>query len=176
MKAIFIIFSILFLVSACASKPDYRPAKDGSGGYSEQKISNERYRVEFKSYSNSVGDASDYALLRSAQLTQKDGNDWFVVISKETFVESEKLQPASSVGISQQRQTVRHCGLLYCETYQRPSVGIGMSINAGGGKERKEVHTILDIRMGKGNKPSEDAYIAQEVIDNLSEKALSKTK
>ncbi|WP_158966190.1 hypothetical protein [Paraglaciecola sp. L3A3] len=174
MKLITIIFSIaLLLLSGCASKPDFRPATNGSVGYSEQKITDDRYRVQFKSYSKTVADASDYALLRSAQLTQQQGYDWFVVTSKETFVESEKLQPASSVGVSQTRQVERHCGLLTCKTYSRPSTQVGVNINAGMSNERKEVHSILEIRLGKGLKPNEDSYSAQDVIDNLNGKLVT---
>lgn len=170
MKTIMIFLSITMLLAGCASKPDYRPATNGSEGYSEQKISSDRYRVQFKIYSKSVADATDYALLRAAQLTQQEGFDWFLVTSKETFVESTKMEPAATIGMSQGRETVRHCGLLTCDTYQRPSTQMGASISTGVKDDRKEVHTILDIRMGKGTKPNEDSYNAQDVMDNLGSK------
>ncbi|MFA3792714.1 hypothetical protein AB6T38_16530 [Aliiglaciecola sp. SL4] len=171
MKSIMMFLSIVLLLSGCASKPDYRAAQNGSVGYSEQKITDDRYRVQFKSYSRSVADASDFALLRSAQLTQQQGYDWFVVTSKETFVESEAYQPSSSLGVSHQRQLERDCGLITCNSYRRPSTEVDMTIAAGSGNERKEVHTILDIRMGKGVKLNEEAYSAQDVIDNLIDKS-----
>jgi len=170
MKTFMIFLSITMLITGCASKPDYRPATNGSPGHSEQKISADRYRVTFKIYSNSVADATDYALLRSAQLTKREGFDWFLVTSKETFIESTKTQPASSVGISQSRETVRNCGLLTCDTYQRPSTRMDASVALGSQNDRKEVHTILDIRMGKGTKPNDDSYSTQDVIDNLGKK------
>jgi hypothetical protein len=37
-------------------------------------------------------------------------------------------------------------------------------------RDPKEVHSILEIRMGKGIKPNEDSYGAQDVVDNLSQK------
>ncbi|MFT4731684.1 MAG: hypothetical protein ACI89W_000697 [Gammaproteobacteria bacterium] len=171
MKTIMIFLSITMLLAGCASKPDYRAATNGSVGHSEQKISDDRYRVQFKIYSNSVADATDYALLRSAQLTQREGLDWFLVTSKETFIESTKMQPASSVGVTQSRETLRQCGLLTCDTYQRPSTRMNASISVGSQNERKEVHTVLDIRMGKGMKPNDDSYNAKDVIDNLGGKA-----
>lgn len=174
MKFIIIVLSsVLLLLSGCASKPDFRPATNGSVGYSEQKITDDRYRVQFKSYSKTVADAADYALLRSAQLTKQQGYDWFVVTSKETFVESEKIQPASSIGVSQTRQVERHCGLLTCETHSRPSTEVGLRLNAGHTNERKEVHSILEIRLGKGSKPNEDSYSAQDVLDNLNQKLVA---
>ncbi|MFT6953869.1 MAG: hypothetical protein ACJAY1_000969, partial [Glaciecola sp.] len=43
--------------------------------------------------------------------------------------------------------------------------------SVGSQNERKEVHTVLDIRMGKGMKPNDDSYNAKDVIDNLGGKA-----
>ncbi len=156
------------LVTACASKPEYRPANKGSVGYSEQKITNDRYRVQFKSISHSVANAADFALLRSAELTQEQGFDWFVVTSKETFVESQKVEPGSAIGLSHQQRIERRCGLITCETYRRPSNEVGITLNSG--DNRKEVHSILEIRMGKGMMPNDSSYNAADVIENLSQK------
>jgi hypothetical protein len=170
MKYFMTLLTLTLLISGCTSKPAYRAAKNGSVGYSEQKITDDRYRVQFKSHTKTVADAADYALLRAAQLTVQQGYDWFVVTSKETFVESEKQQPESSIGFSQTRQVERNCGLLGCETRNRPSSEVGVNINTGSNINRKEVHSILEIRMGKGVKPNEDSYGAQDVVDNLSQK------
>jgi hypothetical protein len=37
-------------------------------------------------------------------------------------------------------------------------------------RDPKEVHSILETRMGKGVKPNEDSYGTQDVVDNLSQK------
>lgn len=174
MKTLITIILMTLLVTACTSKPDYRPANKGSIGYSEQKITNDRFRVQFKSVSNSVADAADYALLRSAELTQEQGFDWFVVTSKETFVESEKVEPASAIGLSHQQRVERRCGLLTCETYHRPMNEVGVSFNSA--SSRKEVHSILEIRMGKGVMTNESSYNAADVIENLSKKLTKNAK
>jgi hypothetical protein len=171
MKTIMLFLSITMLMAGCASKPSYRPATNGSVGHSEQKISNDRYRVQFKIYSISVAEATDFALLRSAQLTQQAGFDWFIVTTKETFVESRKMEPALSIGSSQSSQTARQCDLLTCNTYKRPINTMDTSIELGTLNNRKEVHTVLDIRMGKGMKPNDNSYGAQDVINNLEYKA-----
>lgn len=169
MKTSILIISIL-LMAGCASKPDYRAANNGSQGYSEQKISDDQYRVEFKSVSNNVADAGDYALLRAAELTQAQGYDWFVVTNKETFVESKSQAPTSSISASQSQQYERSCGLLTCETRARPTSSVGVQISNN--DKRKEVHTLIDIKMGKGIKPSDNSFSAQDLIENLSKKAL----
>ena len=174
MKKIITFILMTLLVTACASKPEYRPANKGSVGYSEQKITEDRFRVQFKSVSNSVADAADYALLRSAELTQAQGYDWFVITSKETFVESEKVQPASSIGLSHQQRVERRCGLLTCETYRRPSSEVGVAFSGTNTNSRKEVHSILEIRLGKGVMSNESSYSAADVVENLSKKLATK--
>ena len=169
MKTLTTIILMTLLVTACSSKPDYRPANKGSVGYSEQKISDDQYRVEFKSVSNNVADAGDYALLRAAELTQAQGYAWFVVTNKETFVEFKSQAPASSISASQSQQYERSCGLLTCETRVRPSNSVGVQLSNN--DKRKEVHTLIDIKMGKGIKPSDNSYSAQDLIENLSKKA-----
>ncbi|WP_372859047.1 hypothetical protein [Pseudoalteromonas sp.] len=168
MKATLLVLTLLIL-AGCAAKPDYRPANNGSTGYSEQKISDDRYRVEFKSVSNSVADAGDFALLRAAELTQAQGYDWFVVTNKETFVDSKSQGPSSSISATRGQQIERRCGLITCETRSRPVNEVGVQISNK--DTRKEVHTLLDIKMGKGIKPNNNSYSAQDVIDNLSSKA-----
>ncbi|MCF2949391.1 hypothetical protein L0668_14825 [Paraglaciecola aquimarina] len=169
MKIIMMFLSAVILLSGCAAKPEYREAKNGSVGYSEQKISDDRFRIQFKSRSKSVADAYDYALLRAAELTKQQEFDWFVVSSKETFVESEKV-PASEIHLARHQYIERRCGLLTCETSARPSNQIGASLQLGTGDSRKEVHTIIEVRMGRGVKLNEDALQAQDVIDNLKTK------
>ncbi|MBA6390081.1 hypothetical protein H4J38_04705 [Colwellia sp. BRX10-3] len=174
MKTLITFILMTLLVTACTSKPDYRPANKGSVGYSEQKITNDRFRVQFKSVSTSVADAADYALLRSAELTQDQGFDWFVITSKETFVESEKVEPASAIGLSHQQRVERRCGLLTCETHHRPMNEVGVSFSNA--SSRKEVHSILEIRMGKGVMTNESSYNAADVIENLSKKLTTNAK
>tara|TARA_R110000737_G_scaffold8048_6_gene23543 strand:- start:25695 stop:26216 length:522 start_codon:yes stop_codon:yes gene_type:complete len=168
MKILITLILMTLLVTACGSTSEYRAANKGSVGYSEQKITNDRFRVQFKSVSNSVADAADYALLRSAQLTQEQGFDWFVITSKETFVESEKITPASAIGLSHQQRIERHCGLLTCEI-DRQTDESGFSFSPT--KSRKEIHSILKVHMGKGVMTNESGYNAAEVIENLSKKS-----
>lgn len=168
MKKLTTLLMMTILITACASKPDYRRANNGSVGYSEQKITNDRFRVQFKSLSHNIADAADYALLRSAELTQQQEFDWFVVISKETFVESQRVEPMSAFGLSNQQRIERRCGLLTCETYYRPTTNLGVALSNT--SNRKEVHSILEIRMGKGLKPNDTSYSAADIIENLSTK------
>ena len=66
-------------LTACASLSPYGPQSSPSGqGYSEQRIESNRYQITYRG----VGDprpVADYALLRAADLTIENGNDWFEV-------------------------------------------------------------------------------------------------
>lgn len=44
------------------------------------------------------------------------------------------------------------------------------------GNNRKEVHSILEIRLGKGIMPNESSYSAVDVIENLSQKLTPKDR
>ncbi|MFT5314170.1 MAG: hypothetical protein ACI8Z9_002669, partial [Paraglaciecola sp.] len=129
MKTLIILLSLTSLIAGCASQPEYRPAKNGGYGYSEQKVTDDRYRIQYKSRKSDVAQSTNFALLRAAQLTQQQGCNWFVITSRETFVESEKVKPGASIGATHQREIVRDCGLLGCQTRSRPSSEMSMGIN-----------------------------------------------
>jgi hypothetical protein len=168
MKTLIILLSLTSLIAGCASQPDYRPAKNEGQGYSEQKVTDDRYRIQYKSHRSDVAESTNYALLRAAELTQQQGYDWFVVTSRETFVESEKVNTGSSIGASHQREIVRDCGLLTCQTRTRPASEVSMGINLGS-ETKRQVQAILEIRMGKGTQPETESYNAQEVKQNLKQ-------
>lgn len=166
MKTLIILLSISTLIFGCATGPDYRPAKNGGQGYSEQKVTEDRYRIQYKSRQSDVAEVTNYALLRAAELTQSQGYDWFVITSRETFVESEKVNNGPTIGASHQREVVRDCGLLTCQTHTRPTNQMSVGLNFGN-DSKKQVQAILEIRMGKGTRPETESYNAQEVMQNI---------
>ncbi|MEX0739996.1 MAG: hypothetical protein WD071_11700 [Pseudohongiella sp.] len=154
------------LLTACASQPDYRAA-DGRGyGYTDQQLSGDQYRINFKARGDNTGLAMDYAMLRASELTMENGYDWFDIASRDTLVDRERIEPGMSAGVGATYTTVQDCGLLTCRTYQRPNqqYHTGMYL----GDERSEVEVIMEIRMGTGIRPSgEQIYDAREVYENL---------
>lgn len=78
-------------LTACASTSAYAPqARVGEAGYSEQRVDDMHWRVEF------VGDESTSAaivernlLFRAAQLTQASGYDWFLPSAHSASVDDE---------------------------------------------------------------------------------------
>ena len=168
MRTLILIFILTSLISGCASQPEYRPAKNNGPGYSEQKITEDRYRINYKSRHSDIAKTTNYAQLRAAELTKQQGYDWFVVSHQETFVEREKINSGSSISTAHQREYVRDCGLLTCQTHSRPTNELSVDINSNIGKS-SQVQVILEIRMGKGTRPETESYNAEEVIANLTQ-------
>ena len=87
MRRLFPISAILFLLAGCATPYQERGF---SGGYKETKLKKNVFRVSFKG--NSFTDkrkASDFALLRCAELTLEKGFRFFVIADS-------RLQPGDS--------------------------------------------------------------------------------
>ena len=72
------------LVAACATPTPYQRAAD-NGGYTEQLLEKDRYRVSFAGNSlTSRETVENYLLYRAAELTVETGNDHFVMVERDT--------------------------------------------------------------------------------------------
>jgi hypothetical protein len=75
-------------LSACAMPTPYQslvPSGRSSGGYSDLKISNDRFRITFQG--NSVTDrdtVEQYLLYHAAEVTLREGYDWFMLTNRRT--------------------------------------------------------------------------------------------
>ena len=166
-------------LSACATATPYQPAGTGGvrGGYAEQRLENDRFRVTFAG--NSVTSREDVEmglLLRSAELTTQNGFDWFATVNRAT----DRDTRYSSFGSPRP-------GFGYSPFYGRYSPYWGPSWRWYGrgswsswndpfwGRDDFDVRQIdryeatSEIVMGRGPKPANDpnAFDAREVIDNL---------
>jgi hypothetical protein len=152
-------FALALALAACATPVLYGPqTRPGGPGYSELKIENDRYRVTFRDAANESV-ASDYALLRAAEITLAQGYDWFVVDNRSTDREGSNNGPRVGVGVG----TSRYGG--------HTSVGVGTSVgfNLGGGAKST---VSLEIRLGRGAKPmTVNAYDARQVQATLRPRA-----
>lgn len=146
----------VLLLSACSSKPEYRPANNGGWGYAEQRIGDNFYRITFKSRGNDSERAKAYAMQRAAELTKQQGFDWYVIVEQETLRDRER-DSSSEIGVTFQQETVRDCSLLACrsQTVSRPQYDAGIGLS-----NRNEVEVALQVRMGKGVMPERGALPA----------------
>ncbi|WP_241973616.1 CC0125/CC1285 family lipoprotein [Aliidiomarina shirensis] len=146
------VIGLALVLTACAGQPDYRAAENGGFGYSERQLTDNQYRVNFKARGDDTGAAMDYAMLRASELTLENEFEWFVVSSRETFVDRERV-------------TNNNFGFGFGYGFRpRSSYHLGMTLGDG----RKEVAVNLEIRMGTGEMPESDqAYNAAELFENL---------
>ncbi|WP_166038057.1 hypothetical protein [Sphingosinicella sp. YJ22] len=81
------------LLAGCMTATPYQPEAAGqrvSGGYSEQRLGPDRYRVHFHGNSMASRDRVEgYMLYRAAELTVQNGYDWFVIVDRHTEHEVE---------------------------------------------------------------------------------------
>ncbi|MCW3797220.1 hypothetical protein OMW55_05280 [Sphingomonas sp. BN140010] len=88
------------LLSACATSTPYQPlgSSHARGGYSDQRIDQDHYRVSFSGNDfTSRKEVENYLLLRAAQVTLQNGYDGFTLVSKQTdpTVRTEITEPFS---------------------------------------------------------------------------------
>lgn len=75
-------------LASCATPTTYKPisaAARAQGGYSEQRIAADRWRVTFAGNELTSRDRVEgYLLYRAAELTREQGYDWFQIVERET--------------------------------------------------------------------------------------------
>jgi hypothetical protein len=76
------------LLAGCMTATPYQPEAAGrpvSGGYSEQRLGSDRFRVHFHGNSMTSRDRVEgYMLYRAAELTMQNGYDWFLILDRHT--------------------------------------------------------------------------------------------
>jgi len=141
-------------LTACAGTPTvYGPApKPSAAGYREQRIETGRYRITFRANADVKGrGAEDNALRRAAEITTRDGSDWFRVVNRSTEQVGGREGGGASVGVG--GSSGRYGS----------SVGVGVGFDLS--PDSRQWDSTLEILLGKGAKPSDaDAYDARSVL------------
>lgn len=89
-KILLILFSLVIIYSC--STP-YQP-KGALGGYSEEKILDNLYRVQFEGNQHSKPEKiQNYLMYRCAELTQEMGYDYFAIVSEERHFDEHSVRP-----------------------------------------------------------------------------------
>ena len=75
-------------VTACTTPTPYQPNLSGqrvAGGYAEQQLAPDRYRVVFSGNSLTSRDRVEgYLLYRAAEIAVRDGYEWFLIVDRLT--------------------------------------------------------------------------------------------
>lgn len=165
-------------LAACASTQTvYAPANPAgstsaraSVGFSEYKVENNRYRVTFQGGSGaSERLVNDYAFLRAAEITLRDGYDWFQVVDRFGDASGSSYGRSSGPHISVGAST----GSGYWGRRSGSSFGIGVGtsfpLGGGGYSDGRAYSRTIEIVMGMGAKPTTpDAYDARQVAASLA--------
>ncbi len=79
---------LTLMLFACMTATPYQPNISGqkvAGGYSDTRLGNNRYQVDFEGNTLTSQDrVESYLLFRAAELTIQNGDDWFVLIDHTT--------------------------------------------------------------------------------------------
>ncbi len=141
-------------LAECAGTPTvYGPAaKPSAAGYHEQRIESERYRITFRANADiKARGAEDNALRRAAEITVRDGYDWFRIVNRATELVGGRQGGGTSVGVG-------GSGVSY-------GSGVGVGVGFDHSPDSRQWDSPLEILLGKGSKPSDpDAYDARSIL------------
>ena len=176
------------LLSACATATPYQPNIPGqatSGGYSEQRVEANRFRVNFAGNSlTSRETVEGYLLYRAAELTVQEGYDWFSIADRNverdrrTYVERDPLySPWYGPSYGYWRPSWRYYGGGFGWRSWDPYWGSPFW------GDRMDVRTVdkyeasAEIVMSRGAKPTDNprAFDARAVIENLGPRIVRPT-
>jgi hypothetical protein len=172
MKRLLLAACACLSLAACATATPYQPyAPSGaaSGGFSEQKITSDRFRVTFSGNSLTARDTVErYLLYRAAELTVAQGADWFSLADRHTERKSRTyIDRNDPFGYDNWQPTWAYLGngrWVVIDAW-RPDPFWGLD-------EVRRVdryEAAAEIFLGKGKKPANDpgAFDAREVMQNL---------
>ncbi|MCD2324417.1 hypothetical protein LQ953_10370 [Sphingomonas sp. IC-56] len=169
------IIVVLFALTSCATPTPYQPLGSGasraSGGYSDQQLSPDRFRVTFTGNTlTSRQTVENYLLYRAAELTLQEGFDSFTIVNRATDRDVQtrvNADPTFAGPYGWWRPSWRYYG-----------GGAWRSWNPWYGDpfwaDRIDISTVsryeatAEIFMSKGAKPSErSTFDARQVIASL---------
>lgn len=180
---LFLPLMAVMLLSACATATPYQPnvsaqpGRSASGGFSEQRLEGDRFRVSFAGNSlTSRETVESYLLYRAAELTVAQGYDTFVVADRRTDQKSQAYVQTDPFYNSWHGSSLGH----FAPVWRVHGYGHGWSHwdpHMGGAflGGRMDVRTInkfeasAEIVMRRGAKAADDAaaFDARAVMENL---------
>ena len=166
-------------LTACATPTPYQPMigqASRGGGYSELKLENNRFRVNFQGNSlTSRETVEGYLLFRSAELTVQSGYDWFSIVERDvdkktrTYIDQDPFYHPWYGGYGYWRPYWRYYGAGFGWQTWSPFYGDPFWGNRVDVRTIERFEATAEIVMGKGAKPKDDvrAFDAHAVIENL---------
>ena len=167
-------------LSACETATPYQPNLPGnatSGGFTDQRLEPNRFRVTFAGNSLTSREMVEgYLLYRAAELTVAQGFDTFAIVDRHTdrdrrtYVEPDPLyHPWYGPGFGAWRPHWRYYGRGYGWRGWDPFFGDPFWADRVDVQTVEKFEASAEIQMHHGTKPADDprAFDARAVIDNL---------
>jgi hypothetical protein len=165
-------------VAACATPTPYQPNIRGtgtSGGFSEFRLEQNRFRVNFAGNSMTTRETVEaYLLFRAAELTVQNGYDWFEVVDRDvdkhtrTYVEPDPFYRPWYGSYGFWRPSWRYYGRGYGWRTWDPFWGDPFWADRVDIRTIERFEASAEIILGRGSKPdSVRAFDARSVIENL---------
>ncbi|MFN7107710.1 MAG: CC0125/CC1285 family lipoprotein [Brevundimonas sp.] len=163
-------------LAACATATPYQPAgfNGQRGGYAEQRLENDRFRVSFSGNSlTSREQVEQSLLLRSAELTVESGYDWFSTVNRATDRDTRFVGTPDPFYAGYNRFYSPYWGpswRYYRSGFWSPWDRYGpWGANDFDVRQVDRFEANAEIVLGRGPKPAGDpnAFDAREVIQNL---------
>lgn len=168
MKFVLVLFSIL-LLSSCAST--YEP-EGYSGGFSETQLDTNVFIVTFKGNGFTGRDnASDYALLRSAELTLNNGFKYFVIVDAEQY-SKESTHTTPTRATTNLRANTYGNATRYGNntTYNANTYGTATTTVSGGQTYNISKPRASNTIVCSTEKPEGFSYNAEFIVNSLKQK------
>ncbi len=162
-------------LAACETATPYQPAAHGAavyGGFTDQQIDSNHVRVTFQGNGATARTTvENYLLYRAAELTVKNGFDWFETVDNKTkdHPESFVVGGGYGVGYGYWRPSWRFHG----RGGWRLGFGFGDPFWGDPWDDDFDVQTIdryeadAQVVMGHGPKPDDHAFDARDVMAHL---------
>lgn len=170
----------LAFTAACATATPYQQATSSDRGFSDMKIEDNRYQVEFSG--NSLTDrktVETYLLFRAAEITKQNGFDHFRVVRRDTDANTRVIPSGAAYSpfYDHFHLNYRYFGpraSYFYDPYRRVRYGRFSYYDPfwdGPIDYREQTSYVAnaEIVMGKGPKPDDVAFFdADQVIFNLA--------
>ena len=167
------------VLAGCAGggSTPYQPAAPGTaiaGGYSDERIGEDRYRVRFAGNQlTSREQVEAFLLYRAAELTLQRGHDWFVIIDRETEREVRRepgYDPWFGSYFGYWRPWWRYYGPGIGWRSWYPYRGDPFWADRMRDRQIERYEASAEIRLGRGPRPYGDvrAFDAREVLARLA--------
>jgi hypothetical protein len=177
--------AITALLGACTTATPYQPNIPGqsvSGGYSEQRLEADRFRVTFAGNSlTSRETVEGYLLYRAAELTVQEGYDWFNIVDRNTdtdqrtYIDRDPFySPWYGPTYGYWRPYWRYYGGPYGWRSWDPYWGDPFWASSIDVRTVTKFEASAEVVMRRGAKPTDDprAFDARAVMSNLGPRVL----